>query len=77
LKHFHGEWIQVSRFKSGALGFEELAALLIEQRRRHLAARAIVHTDEQNFLFHRDENPLFSAKMKARRNVVATGFRLT
>jgi hypothetical protein len=51
-KHFHRERIQFPRFQSGTLGIEEIGATLVQQRRRHLAARAIVNTNEQDFPFH-------------------------
>lgn len=52
-QHFHRQWIQFTRFESGAFGFENFAASFVEQRRCHLAPRAIVYTNEEHFLFHR------------------------
>jgi hypothetical protein len=46
--------IKRARFKARALGFEMFAANLIEPCFGHLAARAVVHANEENFLFHCD-----------------------
>ena len=52
-KRFDRERIERALFKPGAVSFEKLTARFVEQRRRHLAAGAIVNTNEERFLFHR------------------------
>ena len=52
-KNFNHERIEFARLESGALCFKEFAAMFVEQRRRHLAARAVMHANEQDFLFHK------------------------
>ena len=47
-----GERIKRTRFETGAVRFEKIAAPFVEQRRGHLAARAVVNTNEKHFLFH-------------------------
>ena len=51
-QHLHRERVQFTRLQSGAFRFEKLATPLTKQRRCHLAARAVVNTNEQNFLLH-------------------------
>jgi hypothetical protein len=50
--HRHG--IEHAWLEPGALGFEKIAADVIDPRFCHLAARAVVHANEDNFLFHCD-----------------------
>ena len=55
LDHPHGfddDGVEFAGLKAGALRFELVAADLIEERLGHLAAGAIVDTNEQNSLFH-------------------------
>ena len=49
----HRQRIQFARLEASAVRFEEFTTDLVEQRRRHLASRAVVHANEQNLLFHR------------------------
>src|SRR5436305_3443085 len=51
-KCFHRQRVQFARFESSTLGLEGLAALLVDQRRGHLAARTVMNADEQHLLFH-------------------------
>lgn len=51
-ENFDRERIEHARFKPGALRVKEFPADLVEQRRRHLAPRAIVDANEQYFSFH-------------------------
>ena len=52
LQDFYCERIERSRFQSGALRFEKFAASLVQQRRRHLAAGAVVDANEKDLLPH-------------------------
>src|SRR3954470_86482 len=47
--HLHRERIERAAFESGALCLEEVFAKLIHPCFRHLAARAVVYADEENF----------------------------
>src|ERR1043165_6573779 len=51
--HFDDEGIEFAGFQPGALRFEVLAADLVKERLGHLAARAVVDANKENFfLFH-------------------------
>jgi hypothetical protein len=52
VERFDRERIEFARLQAGAFRFKEFAAPFVQQRRRHLAARAVVHANEENFLFH-------------------------
>ena len=44
--------IESARFQPGAVRLEMIAANFVKKRFRHLAAGAVMDTDEQDFLFH-------------------------
>src|SRR5947207_1337787 len=50
--HFDHHRIELARFDARALPAELLAAALVQERFRHLAARAIVDTNKEDFLLH-------------------------
>ena len=52
LHGFNHDGIKFARFEAGAVGFEFTAADLVEKGFGHLAAGAVMDTDEQDFLFH-------------------------
>ena len=49
---FDDDWVQLSRLQPCTVGFELLAAKLVQERLGHLAAGAVVNADEKDFLFH-------------------------
>src|SRR3981081_2135400 len=52
LHGFHDDGIDLSGFEPRAGGFKLLAADSIQEGLRHLAAGAVVDTNEQNFFLH-------------------------
>ena len=46
--------VKRARFKARALRLEKIAADVFDPRFCHLAAGAVVHANEENFLFHCD-----------------------
>jgi len=48
----HDNGVQDARFQARATGFVAVAAELVDERFRHLRARAVVDANEQDFLFH-------------------------
>ncbi len=51
-QRLHRQRIQFAWLEPGAVRFKKFGAHFIEQRRRHLAARTVVHANEQGLLFH-------------------------
>ena len=49
LHGFDNNGIEFAGFEAGAVGFELLAANVIQERFRHLAAGAVMDADEENF----------------------------
>lgn len=70
--HLHGERIERARRETGTLSFESVAADVIEERFRHLAAGTVMHANEEHFLFH-SQGILARAEQLGR----AIGFRHT
>ena len=62
-QRFDGQRIQRAWFEAGAVRFKVFPADLVEQRRRHLATRAVVHANKKNLFLHR---PLGSRKARKR-----------
>jgi len=52
---FDYQRIEFSRLQPGTVRFEIIAADFVEKGFRHLAAGAVVNTDEENLLFHNDD----------------------
>lgn len=52
LQDLDRERIQFAWLETGAFPFEKVAATFVEQCRGHLAARAVVDTNEEHLLFH-------------------------
>src|ERR1700682_5397745 len=66
--HFHHEWIQRSRLQAGALRFKLTGTQIVKKRFGHLAARAVVHTDKEDFwLVHNSHFPASVLVVPARR----------
>ena len=53
LKRFHRQRVKCSRFESGALCVKKLAANPVEKRCGHLAARAVMDTNEEDVFLHK------------------------
>ncbi len=49
---FDCNWVECARLQSRAVRFKIIAADIVEKRFGHLAAGAVMDTDEENFLFH-------------------------
>src|SRR4029450_3373497 len=49
---FDCQRVEAPRFEPGAVRLKIMAANLLQKRFRHLAAGAVVNTDEQDLLFH-------------------------
>jgi len=52
LKRFDRERVERARLEAGAFRLKQVATSAIEQRGRHLAARAVMDTNEEHLLFH-------------------------
>jgi hypothetical protein len=53
LKRFHRKRVKRSRLESGALCLKKLATNLVEKRCSHLAACAVMNTNEKDVLLHK------------------------
>ena len=49
---FDCQWIESAGFEPRAVRFKMIATDIVEKRFGHLAAGAVMGTDEENFLFH-------------------------
>jgi hypothetical protein len=52
LHRFDNDRVEFAGFEASAAGFELIAADVIEERFGHLAAGAVVDTDEKDLLLH-------------------------
>ena len=52
LHGFDNDWIEFTRFESGAVSIKLIAADLIQECFGHLAASAVVNADKKDVLFH-------------------------
>jgi hypothetical protein len=52
LQNFDCERIELAGLKPCAVCFEEFSAQFVHKRSGNLAARAVMYTDEEDFLFH-------------------------
>ena len=53
LKRFHCQRVERSRLEPCALGLKKVAAILVEKRCGHLAARAIMDANEKDVFLHK------------------------